>query len=220
MNAQAFDRRLPMLAIIILLAAFIVGSDSLHARSEQIIALIESIIAQFPVIGMIVFVLFAVVSAMLAFFSSAIIVPIGVYAWGGPTCLLLLWLGWIIGGAVAFTLGRYFGRPVAARFVGEERLSAFENRFNQRTRFIHVLLFQAALPSEVPGYVLGTVGYPLRGYIIALALVEFPYAVGTVYLGESFLEREPERLLVVGALLLLIAGGMYYLHRRVIGRRA
>ncbi|NNL57485.1 MAG: TVP38/TMEM64 family protein [Pseudomonadales bacterium] len=217
-GAAAFNRRLLLLAAIILLALIIVVSDSLHAHSEQLLGQAEAIIKRFPLWGMLVFVLFAMVSAMLAFFSSAIIVPIGVYTWGATTCFLLLWLGWILGGLLAFTLGRVFGQPLAAYLVGGPRLAKLQGRFNSQTRFRHLVIFQAALPSEIPGYVLGAARCSLRAYLAALALVELPYALGTVYLGSSFLERQPERLLVVGSIALLVAAVMYYLHHMAKGR--
>lgn len=218
-SGRAFGKHIVLLGLVVIVATMIVVSDTLHARSEEIIALAESVIGQFPVLGVLVFVLLAMASAMLAFFSSAIIVPVGVFAWGGVHCFLLLWIGWLLGGVASFCVGRYFGRPVAARLVGEERITNFEAQVGRHARFIHILLFQAALPSEIPGYVLGTVRYPFKGYVTALALVELPYAVGTVYLGTSFVEREPGRFLLVGIGALLITAGTYYLYRRLIGHR-
>ena len=59
--------------------------------------------------------LLATASAMLAFLSSAIIVPIGVYAWGSVNCFLLLWIGWLLGGVLTYAIGYTLGRPVAVR---------------------------------------------------------------------------------------------------------
>jgi hypothetical protein len=52
-----------------------------------------------------------------------------------------------------------------------------------------VMLFQFALPSEVPGYLLGVVRYSFLRYIAVVAVGELPYAVGTVVLGTSFVQR-------------------------------
>lgn len=192
----------------------IVLSDKLHAHSAQIIAVVESVIAQYPVLGAISFVALAMVSAMLAFFSSAIIAPIGVYAWGAVACCLLLWLGWLLGGVVSFWIGRYFGRAVVAQIIGEARLDSLTARFGRHASFTRVVLFQAALPSEVPGYVLGTINYPFWRYMLALGLVELPYAVGTVVLGASFLERDTGRFVLVGIAALTVVAIVYYLGRR------
>jgi len=64
--------------------------------------------------------------------------------------------------------------------------------------FGHVLLFQLAVPSEIPGYVLGLAGCRFRTYAAAMALGELPFAIGAVYLGESFLQRNYVLLLAIG----------------------
>jgi hypothetical protein len=46
------------------------------------------------VLGAVVFVLLSAVSAMLAFFSSALLVPAAVFAWGNTLAVGLLWLGY------------------------------------------------------------------------------------------------------------------------------
>lgn len=74
----------------------------------------------------------------------------------------------------------------------------YERRFRERVGFGSVLLFQLALPSEIPGYVLGIVRYPLGKYLAALAIVEVPYAVGTMLIGASFVSRDVGMLVALG----------------------
>lgn len=99
--------------------------------------------------------------------------------------------------------------------MGESRLTALHARVGQNARFLHVLLFQAALPSEVPGYVLGTAGYPFGRYVVALGLVELPYAVGTVYLGATFVQRQAGNFILVSCGAVAITAALYYLFRRM-----
>lgn len=56
------------------------------------------------------------------------------------------------------------------------------------------------MPSEIPGYLLGTVRYSFFRYVAALALAELPYAVGTVMLGSGFLHRQYGLMIAIGAL--------------------
>lgn len=51
------------------------ASDALHAKSEEVIVFAEVVISRAPLLGMQLFVLLAMLSAMMAFFSSAILVP-------------------------------------------------------------------------------------------------------------------------------------------------
>ncbi|MBL0173549.1 MAG: TVP38/TMEM64 family protein [Gemmatimonadaceae bacterium] len=205
------DRISPLTARAVVSTVLIVGlvalasSSGLHAAMIRVFAGFDRIIAQHPTAGATVFVLLAALSAMLAFFSSAVLVAPAVYAWGPVLTAFLLWLGWMLGGVAAYTLARLLGRPVVQRLASATLLAQLEQRLTQRTPFGVVLLIQLAFPSEIPGYLLGLVRYSPSVYLLALAIAELPYAVGTVLLGEGFVERRIGLLLALGAAALVAA---------------
>jgi uncharacterized membrane protein YdjX (TVP38/TMEM64 family) len=205
--------------VIVLLAvglAFVASSAELHEWLVGFLPAAEAVIRERPVLGVSVFVLYAALSAMLAFVSSAVIVPVSVYVWGNGLSMVLLWVGWILGGVCAYTISRYFGRTVVNALRAGPALERYETRISQRASFGLVLLFQLAVPSEVPGYLLGLVRYPFWKYIGALALAELPVAVVTVYAGASFLERRTYTLMGLGAVAAAFSGwALYTLHRRI-----
>ena len=192
--------RAALLALLCAGLALLAASSTLHAALLRLLAEAETIIVHHPVGGPTLFFLLAVVSAMLAFFSSAVIVPVGVYAWGKLGCFALLWSGWLVGGVGAYAIGRFLGRPVVATLMSADVLERYQQRISARAPFRLVLLFQLALPSEIPGYLLGLARYNLGKFAAALAIAELPFALGTVYLGASFLERRIPLLLGLGAL--------------------
>lgn len=212
------QRHTLIIGTIIIIAGLFAASDTLHDKSEQIIVWTEAAISEAPLLGMLLFVLLAMLSAMVAFFSSALLAPIAVYAWGKGVCLVLLWLGWLLGGIVSFCIGRFLGRSVAAAFIGEEKLAGWEQQVSEHTRFTHVLLFQAAVPSEIPGYVLGILRYRFLLYLAALAITELPYAIAVVYLGESFLEGEATVFVLLGVGVILLGAFLLQIFRRVVQR--
>ena len=209
-------RHILIVGMLIIVAGFIVASDTLHDKTEAIIFWAEGLISQAPLLGMIVFVLLAMISAMAAFMSSALLVPVAVYAWGKAGCLALLWLGWFLGGIASFCIGRFFGRSVVSMIMGEEKIASWESQVSKRTRFIHILLFQAVVPSEIPGYVLGILRYRFLFYLAALGITELPYAVATVYLGESFLRGDSTVFIVVGIGVIVLATFLFQIHRRIV----
>jgi uncharacterized membrane protein YdjX (TVP38/TMEM64 family) len=188
---QHLRRHVVLVGTLIIAAGLIAASDTLHDKTAEIILWTEGAISHAPLFGMIVFVLLAMTSAMVAFFSSAVLA-------GKGTCFALLWLGWLLGGIASFCIGRFLGRSVASTIVGEERIAHWESQIGARTRFVHILLFQAVVPSEIPGYVLGILRYRFVLYLTALAVTEIPYAIATVYLGESFLKGESMIFLALG----------------------
>lgn len=196
--------------------ALVASSDGLHSLLLRAVAAAGTLMAEHPLPGAGLFILLAAVSAMLAFFSSAVLVPVAIYTWGKALCMLALWVGWTLGGMTAYGLGRWLGRPIVKSLLSSATLSRYEDRVSRNTPFGLVLLFQLALPSEVPGYLLGLARYPFGKYLLALMLSELPYAVGTVYLGASFLDRQLLLLVGMGAAgALLMALAFRTLHRRL-----
>ena len=205
-----------LLALLCVALAFAAASDTVHAELVRLLAHVQTIILNHPVGGATLFFVLAALSAMLAFFSSAVIVPVGVYAWGKFVCLLLLWGGWLVGGLCAYAIGRVLGRPVVAALTSAGTLERYQQRISRNAPFGLVLLFQLAMPSEVPGYLLGLARYNAAKYAAALAIAELPFAVGTIYLGASFLNRQIPLLLGLGALGIgFSAWAMTRLHRRL-----
>lgn len=210
---EHLQRHIVIVGLLIIGAGLIAASQTLHEKADQIIIWSEGLISMEPVLGMAVFVILAMLSAMVAFFSSAIIVPIAVFAWGKTTCLVLLWLGWLLGGIASFCIGRFLGRRVAAMLIGEEKIAGWQSQVGERARFTHILLFQAVVPSEIPGYVLGILRYRFSFYLAALAITELPYVIGVVYLGDSFLKGEGTLIIVLGVATVLL-GAMWLRLRR------
>jgi uncharacterized membrane protein YdjX (TVP38/TMEM64 family) len=200
--AEASVRASPLRRVLTVLVlcgvvAIIAASDVLHGSLERLLAITEQAIAANPIAGATLFVLFAALSGVLAFFSSAVLVPVAVHAFGPVSSAGLLWLGWILGGALTYALGRWLGRPVLRRLMARG-LARYEQRITRDAPFGLVALFQFAMPSEVPGYLLGLVRYSFLRYIAVVALGELPYAIGTVILGESFIERRVLPFVVIG----------------------
>lgn len=187
-----------MLLLLIAAATAVAATGPLHHAVLSVIAAAEPVIREHAVAGAIIYVLLSAISAIVFFFSTAVITPVAVEAFGPFAAFALLWLGWIIGGVTAFGIGRRFGRPVVSWFVDPLRIQEYERRAKQIVSFRHVLLFQLAVPSEIPGYVLGLAGCRFRTYALAMALGELPFAIGAVYLGESFLDRNYALLLAIG----------------------
>ncbi|MFD0739635.1 VTT domain-containing protein [Lysobacter koreensis] len=206
-------RALALLLVFAALAALL-SVDALYAGLLQLLTAAQPWIAAHPGWGQLLFVLLSALSAMLAFFSSAVLVPAAVYSWGKPVTAVLLWLGWLLGGLGAYGIGRALGRPLLGG-SGAERLSGFyRQRLSARVGVPVVFLLQLGLPSEIPGYLCGLLQVRLRVYLAALALAELPYAIGTVWVGESILQREGGWLLGLGVLAALTSGyALYLLHK-------
>ena len=207
-------RRVLALAAVCGVLLVLATSSSVHVWLTRILAACEQVITAHPVAGALVFVVFAALSAMIAFMSVAIIVPVAIVTWGEPVALVLLWTGWLLGGMLAYGIGSLPGRKVLGWFVSSAAMSRLERRLDSRASFGLVVLVQLSLPSEIPGYVLGMLRYPFRRFLLALALTELPYAVATVYMGSGLVEQRRGQILLFGLGLIVMSLLAVYLLKR------
>jgi uncharacterized membrane protein YdjX (TVP38/TMEM64 family) len=208
-------RALALFSVCAMLA-LLLSVDSLFAFVQQLLDAAKPVITAHPLAGSLLFVLLSALSAMFAFFSSAVLVPVAVYSWGRAAAIALLWLGWLLGGVCAYGLGRFLGRPLVRSLARKGVVDFYLERLPAQVDLPIAVLIQVALPSEIPGYLFGTLRVRFATYLVALALVELPFAVGTVLLGESFVRREGAWLLglaVIGIGTSMYA--VYLLHRRM-----
>lgn len=209
------------LALVLAFAviAALLSVDALYAWLQRMLSSAEPLIGAYPGWGGLLFVLLSALSAMLAFFSSAVLVPAAVYVWGKPVTVALLWLGWLLGGMCAYGVAHFLGRPLMAS-LGSKKVAAFyRQRLTSQVGLPVVFLLQLGLPSEIPGYLCGLLRVRFRVYVTALALVELPYAIGTVWVGESILQREGGWLIALGVVAAVVSGYALYLLHKALGRQ-
>lgn len=201
-------RRIAWLLLLCAGLALLLSVDALHEALQRLLEAARPWIAAHPLPGAAAFVLLSALSAMLAFFSGAVLVPVAVYNWGMVATVALLWTGWLLGGACTFAIGRHLGRPLLHGLASERVIGFYRRRLDAEVGFATVLLLQLALPSEVPGYLCGLLRVRFATYLAALALAELPFVVGTVLLGESVLRQRSGWLLglaFAGGVLMLVA---------------
>jgi uncharacterized membrane protein YdjX (TVP38/TMEM64 family) len=204
---------------LFLAAGVVLLLPGIHDRLLGALDAAGEVIRQRPVAGMAVFVLLAALSAMVAFLSSAVLIPVAVHVWGPAACAVLLWTGWFLGGLAAYAVGRYLGRPVVERLIRPEAIARYEGWTTSEATLVPILLLQLAVPSDVAGYVFGLVRCRPGVFMLALALAEVPYALGAVYLGLSFLQRNLIPLLLGLLGLLGLAVGAWAVRRACRKRR-
>lgn len=207
-------RRVALLVAFVAIVIAVTTSDALHQAFVDVLAIAERLMRAYPRAGMLAFVGLASLSAMLSFFSSSALVPVGVYVWGAQQTMLMLWVGGVLGGTAGYWMARTLGRRIVKRLVPEAPFRRYETFFRTRAQWRTVLLFRLALQSELPSYVLGVLRYPFRRYLPMMLLGEIPFVFFAVYLGETLLERNG----VVFAVALLMGVGLTVLAFRALQR--
>ena len=207
-------RRVALLVAFVAIVLAVTTSDALHQAFVDVLTIAERLMRAYPRAGMLAFVGLASLSAMLSFFSSSALVPVGVDVWGAQQTMLMLWVGGVLGGTAGYWMARTLGRRIVKRLVPEAPFRRYETFFRTRAQWRTVLLFRLALQSELPSYVLGVLRYPFRRYLPMMLLGEIPFVFFAVYLGETLLERNG----VVFAIALCVGVGLTVLAFRALQR--
>lgn len=211
--------------LVVGLLALVVGifllsySETFRSFLDSITLWAKGLMEANPFLGAVVFFLFSMLSAMLAFASSAALVPPANLVWGKFVTFLLLWGGWFTGALLAYQIGR-LARPLLMRMGYREKIEKYQDYVGRRTKFWMVLLFCFAVPSEIPGYVLGGIHYSFWRFAVAMAISEGIYAVLIVLAGESLMSDSPLPLMLILSALILIGGVAGILFRKFRKRRA
>lgn len=188
----------------VLIVAFAAGAPVVRDQLAAAIVWAQGIMSENRLWGAALFVAFSALSAMLAFASSALLVPPATLVWGTAGTFLLLWVGWLLGATLAFGIGRA-GRPLLKHTGYADKLEKYQEYVSTRMRFWLVLIFCIAIPSEIPGYLFGSMRYPFARFIAAMAIAESGYALAAVFAGESLLVDQPLPFFTILAGLIVVA---------------
>lgn len=203
---------LVVLAILVIAGLFFV-SPFLQELFSAISKDTSAYAAGHPLAVILFFILLATLSAMFSPFSSIPVVPFAVALWGVNETITLLLLGWLIGGACAYIIGKYAAHPLIAQFMKEEKLTEYEHSISKRMTFSRALLIRLAFPAEV-GYAFGLIKYNFVKYMIVTFVAELPFAFLFVHAAEAFIALKP--IIFIGWLSVLIAlvgTGYFFFHK-------
>lgn len=195
------------IVIILLLIAFSL-SDTLQHTFYNAVLWGEHLLRVQPLLGAVFFFFFSLLSAMLAFASSSLLIPSAILTWGTPVTFILLLSGWITGAVCAYCIGSRLARPALASLISEEKVRYYECLVSRNASFLIVLLFCLAAPSEISGYLLGTIRSRFSTFILAATLAESIYALGTVFAVQGILENNmlfTGRIIILSAILVVAA---------------
>ena len=184
-------RSVIILVILILVTAAFGTSSLLQDIFSSAADAVNSYITIHPVAGVVMFILLAAFSAMLSLFTSIPTLPFAVVVWGKMLTFTFLLIGWIIGAIVSYAIGRYGLHFIFRRLLPIGKIESYRKKLSEHSQFILVVLFRLALPAEVTGLVLGSLRYNFIKYMLASVISEVPFAVVSVYAGDSFAFSDP-----------------------------
>lgn len=211
-----YIKRKLIIFIIILIFAFLFWSSSeIQNFFSNFYLLSIQFIENHKLLGIIVFLVISALSAILSPFSSIPLIPITAAIWGNTITIAMLLIGWLGGGITSYYLGSLTGYSLAKKIFSPQKAEYYKNGVSAQTNFLTVLIFRLAMPTEIAGYILGTIKYNFTKYLIATTLAETPFAFISVYSSEALLEVNKNKFIFFIFLTIALIGAMLYFFKKI-----
>jgi uncharacterized membrane protein YdjX (TVP38/TMEM64 family) len=130
-------------------------------------------------LGLVVFVASSAVAVLLPMLTNLPLLPFAVLAWGPGWSALLLLVGWIIGAALSFSLGRGARGLVLRHFPSVQRHANIDRLIHPRHRLLSLVLLRMTFPVDVLSYALGLFSRhtSLADNLLSTAIGAAPFAL-------------------------------------------
>jgi len=179
----------------------------------DVVIFFEKYVRQNELLGLLIFLLIAILSALLSPLTNVPLIPIAVALWGVFPTMIILFVGWLIGDIIAYYIGRYIGGPLFRYIISAKRFDKWTEEIRKHTRFYMLLLLRVALPAEL-GYAFGIMRYPFFKYMLITFLAEIPFVLITTYASEAILEGNRLEFFSLVAILIVIFWGAMHIIKK------
>ena len=174
--------------LLLLIVGMFSSSYFLHGVFENSVTHAEFYADRNPIVAGGIFVGLAAMSVVFGPFTSVFLIPAAVAIWGAVATFFLLLLGWVIGGIIAYGLGRFLGYPLVSRIVSKEKTDEMAHVVSSRATFALALVFRLIMPAET-GYIFGLIRYNFLRYCIVMFIAELPFAFFGVWVSDAFVDQ-------------------------------
>ena len=206
-------RLLIFISIAIAIALLFWYSSTLQSTFYILVGFFWDLVQYNEPLAVLLFILVAIVAALISPFTNIPLVPIAVAIWGPLLTTIYLFTGWIVGDVLAYFIGRYLGRRIVTLFMTREKLDELSHSIKERAKFIPALILRFTLPAEL-GYVFGIIRYDLIYYVTISLIAELPFAIVATFASDAVLNGNTlEFLGYISTLLFVIVAGYYYRYK-------
>jgi uncharacterized membrane protein YdjX (TVP38/TMEM64 family) len=147
---------------------------------------VQAWVASFGPWGPVVSVLLNTAQVLLAPIPGQTVGVVNGYLYGVAVGTLYSLIGVMLGTAVAMLLGRWFGREVVVRIVGEEKLEPWDRLARrQGAAFFFLVFLFPFLPDDLVCFIVGLSPLPIPQMLVLAALGRLPGLVVSCWVGAN-----------------------------------
>ncbi len=138
--------------------------------------------------GVIVYISLEMVSIVVVPVTTIVLIPLAVDFFGPFLAAIYSIIGWLMGGALAFSLARNLGRPIIEKFFNVKDVGKYRKYISEDIGFWTVVLLRLLLPVDILSYALGLFSViSFRRYMLATLIGITPFAFIFTYTGQALI---------------------------------
>lgn len=195
------------LITIIPIALLILGYlFPIHFFSSQ--EQIRGFIQQFGLFAPIAFIILQILQVVLTPISHYAVSIAGGFVFGTWQGFIYNWIGRVIGTAIAFYLGRKFGRKIINKLVKKETLEKYDKIFEKGKFILFLMYFLPLFPDDELSYLVGFSSMKPRHFIPIMLLGHIGGSLALSYIGSGLSYKDP--LFIILSIVTLLGGGLLF----------
>lgn len=169
---------------------------------------IRNFVGQFGVFAPLAFIILQILQVVLTPLSHYTVSIAGGFIFGTWPGLLYNLIGRVIGTAIAFYLGRIFGRRIIKRMVKSGTIQKYDHFFNKGKLLLFLAYFLPLFPDDEISYLAGFSSLRPRVFLPLMAIGHVSGSLSLAYLGSG-VKSVKEPMFIILSLITLVGGILF-----------
>ena len=177
LNMPRSTNKTELVKILLVVGFFIAAVLLTQYYKDEIVQYLD-----FGYWGMLIYVLLAISSTVLAPVNTLPLIPIATVLWGGLISALLSITAWTLGAIIAFIIARRWGKPFIEKHYDLEKISRYEKLLGDKYIFWNIVALRIIIPVDILSYAIGLfTSIKLSTYSLATLIGVSPFAFLLAY---------------------------------------
>jgi uncharacterized membrane protein YdjX (TVP38/TMEM64 family) len=201
---------LTFIPIILLILGYIFPSQFFSNQES-----IRDFVNSFGALAPIVFIGLQILQVIITPFSHYAVSIAGGFIFGTWQGFLYNWIGRVIGTAIAFFIGRKFGRVIIKHVVKQETIQKYDRYFSKGKILLFLAYFLPLFPDDELSYLAGFSSMSPRVFLPLMMIGHISGSLSLAYIGNG-IQSIKEPMFIFLSLITLIGGLWFVWHYRKI----
>jgi uncharacterized membrane protein YdjX (TVP38/TMEM64 family) len=197
---------LTFVPIILLILGYIFPSQFFSNQET-----IREFVGSFGTLAPVAFIILQILQVVITPFSHYAVSLAGGFIFGTGLGFLYNWIGRVIGTAIAFYLGRKFGRKIMKHVVKPETLRKYDSWFDKGKILLFLAYFLPLFPDDELSYLAGISSMRARLFLPLMVVGHVGGSLALAYAGNG-IQSIKEPMFLILSLITLVAGIWFVWH--------